>query len=78
MYAVAWHNSNGGDADVYPNIFPDLDMACDCVIYEIGHRFEVKLSNLEFDVDVGGKKIVYYENMTFVIRKLFNFNPKGL
>ena len=78
MYAVSWFKPHEREGDIFPNVFPDLDMAIDCVIYEIKVQFADELSELAFDVDMGGKKVVYYEDTIYVIRKLFNFNPKGL
>lgn len=81
MYAVAWHCSDveiGPDMDVFPNVFPDFDMAQDCVIYEIKQNCGVELNSIVPTRELGGRYVYHYGDYTFIIRKLFNFNPRGL
>lgn len=78
MYAVAWFDSTERSGHVFPNVFPDYDMAIDCVIYQIKSDHGVELNTLETDTQVGGQSLFYFEDTVYIIGKLFNFNPKGM
>lgn len=82
MYAVGWHNATNSrvnyDIDVFPNVFPDFDMALDCVLHEIQNHYGDVVDELIPTTAFGGRTIYHYNQHSYVIRKLFNFNPKGL
>lgn len=81
MYAVAYFNTPGPrPTAVFPNVFPDFDMAVDCVIYQIksDHDDIVCVGDLDIDPAMPGNSVITWENSTYVISKLFNFNPKGM
>lgn len=82
MYAIGWHTSANDkrldDIDVYPNVFPDFDMALDCVLYEIKAAYGDVIDSISPTCEFGGRTIYHYNDHSFVIRKLFNFNPRGL
>jgi hypothetical protein len=77
VYAVSWFNPHEISGQIFPNVFPDYDMAVDCVIYQIKATYDVELSELVVTRDMGGQKIIEFEQHVFMIGKLFNFNPKG-
>ena len=82
MYAVAFYYHSGKPQHrIYPNVFPDLDMAIDCVLYQIQQDHGVTLTKKELkqeEDDISGQHTYYFEHGIYVIGKLFNFNPKGL
>lgn len=78
MYAVAIIKPDDRSGHIFPNIFPDLDMACDCIMYEIMKEYGEVLDQIAFDSVVGGQHYIHYEQTIYVVGKLFNFNPKGM
>lgn len=78
MYVVGWFHQHGKDGDVFPNAFPDFDMAQDCVIHEIKHHSGDVIDDLiPLTNSVGGKSLYYHGEYFYVIRKMFNFDPRG-
>ena len=78
MYAVAWFKPDEREGAIFPNVFPDFDMAQDTVLHQIKSDYGDVLDHLEFDVEIGGRYVIYYEQTVYLIGKLFNFNPRGL
>lgn len=79
MYAVGYFNTPGPQPHaVFPNVFPDLDMAVDCVIHQIRVDFDEDIDSVNIDENLGGSIVIHWEDAVYVISKLFNFNPKGL
>jgi hypothetical protein len=83
MYAVAYFNASGAQpCGIFPNVFPDIDMARDCVIYQIKADYNQEVSTAELEsavqAELGGTTIYHWEDTVYVIGKLFNFNPKGM
>jgi len=79
MYAVAYFHSTGEPRQgVFPNVFPDYDMACDAVIYAIKDEYGDVVSLLTPSSKLGGQTTFHWEDTIYVVGKLFNFNPKGM
>jgi hypothetical protein len=77
VYAVGIFSASELQGKIFPNVFPDYDMAVDCVIYQIKEDFGLEVDSLEPD-NIGGQHHIAIEDTIYVIGKLFNFNPRGL
>ena len=78
MYAVAWFKPDAREGAIFANVFPDYDMAMDCVIYLIKEHHGDEINDLGVDHVIAGQHYIYYEDTVYLVGKLFNFNPKGL
>lgn len=74
MYAVGVYNAPDTPAHyIFPNIFTDLDMAVDCVIYQIKKDHGAELNSLDLSDQLGGVITVHFEETVYTICKIFNF-----
>ena len=81
MYAVAYFNATGPQRQgIFPNVFPDFDMARDCVLYQIKADYGDELDPMELipDTSLAGTTCYHWEDTVYIVGKLFNFNPKGM
>lgn len=79
MYVVSYFNTPGPmPIGIFPNVFPDFDLAYDCVVSQIKGDFDIQFETLELVpfISMGGQQVFKYDDAVYCIGKLFNFNPK--
>lgn len=78
MYVVSYFNTPGSmPFGIFPNVFPDFDLAYDCVVSQIKSDFGLTEDMLLSPfISLGGQQVFRHEEAVYCIGKLFNFNPK--